>query len=259
MVSAQVHPSGQPEHNAQVHPLDPVQRRAALVPDALSAPSNWWASRSVATATASAEKEGDLARVLAVELAPIDLLCHPGCVSRWHPVSSCNCRSPRVDRPFRHHAVPTAPLSHPVVMAPRPHHRSIGQPPLQQQRHVVRASVLGQVLVDNDAPADPTGMTVRSSRHCAIALLRSNARRSTSSAKTMIRWQRRPVVLPVNRKTWCCRRALLVPPNPNPSREPHPNLWRPCASGARKPLASVSAAEPWSCVQQEKPSKCGRR
>ena len=198
-------------------------------------------------------------RGLAVELAPIDLQCRPACVSRWLPVSSCNCRSPRVDQPYRHRAVPMALLSHPVGMAPRPHHRLIGQPPLLQRPHVVRASVLEQVLADNDAPAAPTGMTVQSSRHCAIALLRSNARRSTSSAKTMIRWQRRPVVLPVNRKTWCCRRALLVPPNPNPSREPHPNLWRPCASGARKPLASVSAAGPWSCVQHAKPSKCGRR
>ena len=198
-------------------------------------------------------------RVLAVGLAPIDLQCRPACVSRWLPVSSCNCRSPRVDQPHRHRAVPMALLSLPVGMAPRPHHRLIGQPPLRQRPHVVRASVLEQVLADNDDPVDPTGMTVQSSRHCAIALLRSNARRSTSSAKTMIRWQRRPVVLPVNRKTWCCRRALLVPPNPNPRREPHPNLWRPCASGARKPLASVSAAGPWSCVQHAKPSKCGRR
>ena len=183
---------------------------AALVPDAPSALLNWWASRFVATAIATAAKEGGLARGLAVELAPIDLQCRPACVSRWLPVSSCNCRSPRVDQPYRHRAVPMAPLFRRVVMAPRPHHRLIGQPPLRQQPHVVRASVLEQVLADSDVPADPIGMTAQSSRHCAIALLRSNARRSTSSAKTMIRWQRRPVVLPVNRKTWCCRRALLL-------------------------------------------------
>ena len=174
-------------------------------------------------------------------------------------MSSCNCRSPQGVRPSLLHAVPTGPLLHPVVMAPRQHHRSIDPLPLQQRRHAVQASDLEQVQEVRGVLAGLTGMTARSSRHCAIALLRNNARRFTSSAKTMIRWQLRPVVLPVSRKTWCCRRALLVPPNPNPSREPHPSLWRPCASGARKPLASVSGAGPWNCVLHAKPSRCGRR
>ena len=53
--------------------------------------------------------------------------------------------------------------------------------------------------------------------------------------------------------------SLARPAKPKSQKEPHPNLWRPCASGARKPPASVSAAGPWSCVQHAKPSKCGRR
>ena len=216
---------------------------------------NWWASRYAVTAAETAAMVAGWEAVHAAATEPTVPPCQPGCASRWLPVSSCSCRNPPVVRLHHHRAVPTERRFHPVVMVQRPLHLSIDLHHLPRLLHAALASVLVLDQEGSVALAGPTGMTAPSWKLCATGLHRSNARRFTSSAKTMIPWQHKPVASQENRKTWCCRRAWLVLPNRNPSRGPLPSRWRPCANGARKPPDSASGAVPWNCVQPERPSR----
>ena len=242
-------------HNAPEHPHARGHHPEGQAPDVPAAPLNWLASRSAATAAVIAVKVPVLEQVNAAEPAPIVPPCPPACASRWLPVSSCSCRNPPVVRLHHHRAVQTERRFHPVVTVQKPLHLSIDLHRLPRLLHAALASVLVLDQEGSVALAGPTGMTAPSWKLCATGLHRSNARRCTSSAKTMIPWQHKPVASQENRKTWCCRRAWLVLPNPNPSRGPLPSRWRPCANGARKPRASVSGAEPWNCAQHAKPSR----
>ena len=185
--SARVRLSDRQEHSVPVLLRGRVHRPDARVLVALATRLNWSASRSVATAAAIAVMQAVPEPVHAAELGPTALPCPPACASQSLPGSSCSCRNPRVDRLYHRRAVPMARLSRRVVMAPRPHLRSIDPLPPRQQPRAVLASVLEQGLVVSVDPGVLTGMTAQSWKLCAIGLPRSNAKRFTSLAKTMIR------------------------------------------------------------------------
>ena len=241
-------------------PRVPAPLPAAPVPVVPAAPLSWSGTPSAVMAAATVAMQAGQALDSAAALVSTAQPCHKACANRWRRVSSCNCRSPQVVLRFLRRADRMEHLSAPVVMAPKPHPLFLGpRLRLRPLRRVDLDSDQVQALAASAVPVVPTGMTAPSWKRSATARLRSSARRSTSSAKTMIHLRRKPVDSPASRRTWCCRRAWLVLPSPSHSKEPHRNQWRRCASVARKRHVSVNAAGPWNCGQHAKPNRCGRK
>lgn len=243
-------PNVQPVPSARERPrgleLDRVVRLAPVE-------THWSlsASRSVETA---AEAEAKVA-VLQEERVPHPAAtvqpCHPACANRSHPVSSCSSRNLPDVQVFPRRDGPTAPLSPREETVRKQLRRSPARRPLRHRRRQPQdapaASGPAPVLEGSAAPVVLIGMTAPSWTLCATVHRRSNAKKFTSLARTTIPWLHRPGDSPANRKTWCCRPAWRAHPSRNPSRSPHRNRWRPCASAARKPRGSASGGGPWSC------------
>ena len=215
-------------------------------------PLSWWASPFAATA---AQQVVDALEHRLAPVLPRGRACPAACASQWLPASSCNCRSPW-DAP---QLLPPAGRMPPPSQERAPEQQRHRWPDPHRRRH---HDALGTVPVHQEVNAAQvvlTGMTAPSWKPCAAARPRSSARRFTSSARTMIPSQRKPVGSLASRRTWCCRRAWLVLPSPSHSKERHRNRWRRCASVARKRHVSVNAAGPWNCGQHAKPNRCGRK
>ena len=248
--------SVQPVRNGPEPPPALALLPAALGPEGPATPWSWLGNQFAVMAAATAVMQAGPAVDSAAALLAIGLPCHQVCANRSHLVSSCSCRSLRVVRRFLHHVVLMEPPSALVVMVPRPHHPPLGRPlRLRPMHRDDPDSVRAQAQAASAVPVVPTGMTAPSWKHSATARHRSSARRFTSSVRTMIHSQRKPVGSLASRRTWSCRRAWLVLPSPSRSKEPHRNRWQRCASVARKRHVSVNVAEPWNCEQHAKPNR----
>ena len=254
-------PSDLPEPNDRVRPHD-REPDQDVRPAQVATHSNSSASRSAGTAAAQGvmlAAQGGNAPEQAATVQP----CRLACANRSPPVSSCSCRNQPDDQRPPRRGDPMEHPSAPEQTGLRRPHRYHGQPRHHRHRRQHQGDPVdsdrARVRVDNGGLAVPTGTTVPSSRPCATVHRRSNARKFTSSARTMIPWQHRPGASPVSRKIWSCRPALRDRPSRNPRKKPHPSRLRPCASGARKPPGNASAVGPWNCVLPGKPSRSDRK
>ena len=131
--------------------------------------------------------------VLLVEpdLEPHVLVACLGCESRWPPVSSCSSKSRTAARQrHRLDALMALLLPRVAVKLPLVEPRQLllfhVLPPLPHQRRGVQALGLAQELVVSAGLDGLTGMTAQNWKHFAVNHLRNSAKRSISSAKTMM-------------------------------------------------------------------------
>ncbi len=237
-------PNAKGDLHAREHPHEPEN---PVHPRELEAtPSNWWASQSAAMAP----------QVVAVQdhqhdpAPPQGPACPVACVSPWHPASSCSSKSPLVVRQPLHPGVPTPPIGPQKPEPPRL--QLLG--PQHRQRPDAQDSV--QVVPEANAVQDaPIGTTAPSSRHCAVARRKNNARKSTSLARTTTLSRHKPAALLANSKPSCCRPAWRAQPNRKLNNERLPSLWQRCANAARKRPANGNVVAPWNCGQLARRSK----
>ena len=258
-------PSGQaaPVAQAAVPRLVPPDLEppvAPALPVALEHPpaavAALWNSSANPSAVTEAVPEAARAvlAVLADQPLPSVQGCRVACESPWHPASSCSSRNRSVARPHHHYGV-QIPRPNPVLES-RPLHPWRGRHLLQPR--AVLDSVPEQPQVSAD-PDGPTGMTAPSWKPCAAVHRRSSARKSTSSARTMMPSPLKPAVSPASSRLWSCLPAWRDLPSRNPSRGPRRSQWRRCGNARRRPPVNASVDGPWNFAPPARPRRCGRR